>query len=154
MSPRRSKSKSHPPIEELPKELRRSLVKLMAHDNLDIEEAYRKAAVLIDVNSTKFKDEVQKEADRIYKSRFMSEINKARTSIKNRAEEEWFGNYEEAYKQGHIDAKAENEIWFYCSVCNKKITVTPNSNSHQEIIKLMKKAGWGHQSCHDKKTTR
>ncbi len=54
----------------------------------------------------------------------------------------------EGYNQGHIKAKNEYEIWYYCSVCGGRITVTPNGEAHKAIIGYLKMKGWGHTSCH------
>ncbi len=51
---------------------------------------------------------------------------------------------DEAYDQ----AKKDNQIWYFCAVCRKRMDVEPNSDSHKAIIDYMKEHGWGHGGCH------
>ena len=51
---------------------------------------------------------------------------------------------DEAYDQ----AKKDNQIWYFCAMCRKRMDVEPNSNSHKAIIGYMKEHEWGHASCH------
>ena len=50
---------------------------------------------------------------------------------------------DEAYDQ----AKKDNQIWYFCAVCRKRMDVEPNSDSHKAIIGYMKEYGWAHSSC-------
>lgn len=50
-----------------------------------------------------------------------------------------------------FEAQKKYEIWYYCVVCNQKITLQPNSDEHKSMIKSMKEIGWGHAVCHNKK---
>ncbi|MFH0897851.1 MAG: hypothetical protein V1850_07410 [Candidatus Bathyarchaeota archaeon] len=52
---------------------------------MDWGDACAKAAELIDANSKEFKEAVQREAQRLYKSRLMGELNKARSTVEERA---------------------------------------------------------------------
>jgi len=54
---------------------------------------------------------------------------------------------EEGYDEGFKKARKKYEVWFYCSVCGKKITIFPNSESHKEMVGYMKEHGWHHASC-------
>jgi len=51
--------------------------------------------------------------------------------------------------EGYDQAMEEYQIWYYCAVCQKRIDVEPNSDSHKAIIGYMKGHGWGHASCHE-----
>ncbi|MBA7707890.1 hypothetical protein ES703_116774 [subsurface metagenome] len=51
--------------------------------------------------------------------------------------------------EGYDQAMEEYQIWYYCAVCQKRIDVEPNSDSHKAIIGYMKEHGWGHKSCHE-----
>ncbi len=51
---------------------------------------------------------------------------------------------DEAYDQ----AKKDNQIWYFCAVCRKRINVEPNSDSHKAMIGFMKENRWAHSSCH------
>jgi len=54
---------------------------------------------------------------------------------------------EKARREGYDQGKKEHQIWYYCSVCQQRIDVAPNSESHKAMIGYMKEYGWGHTSC-------
>ena len=56
------------------------------------------------------------------------------------------------HNAGYRKAKIEHEIWHYCAICGKRITMLPNDNDHKSMIEMMKEKGWGHASCHNKQT--
>lgn len=56
---------------------------------------------------------------------------------------------ETARSEGYDQAKKDYEIWYYCGVCQKRIDISPNGDSHKAMIGYMKENGWGHQSCHE-----
>ncbi|GAJ02420.1 unnamed protein product [marine sediment metagenome] len=56
---------------------------------------------------------------------------------------------ETAWAEGYDQAKKTHRIWYFCAVCQKRIDVVPNSDSHKAIIGYMKEHGWGHASCHE-----
>jgi hypothetical protein len=53
-----------------------------------------------------------------------------------------------ARRAGYDQGRREHQIWYYCSVCQQRIDVAPNSESHKAVISCMKERGWGHKSCH------
>ena len=55
---------------------------------------------------------------------------------------------EEIKDEAYDQAAKDNQIWYYCAVCGKRINVEPNSDSHKAIIGYMKEHGWAHSSCH------
>ncbi|MBA7705945.1 hypothetical protein ES703_114787 [subsurface metagenome] len=55
---------------------------------------------------------------------------------------------ETAWGSGYDQAEKDYQIWYYCSVCQKRIDISPNSDSHKAVIGYMKENGWGHKSCH------
>ena len=57
---------------------------------------------------------------------------------------------ERARREGYNRAKRDHQIWYYCSVCQERINVEPNSDSHKAMIRYMKEHGWGHTSCHER----
>ena len=79
MAPR--KKKSIPSLEDFPKPLRMASARVMAKYNLDYPEALERAALLIDSNSRVFEKEKDREAEKRYKSRFMTLLNQARATI-------------------------------------------------------------------------
>ncbi len=54
---------------------------------------------------------------------------------------------EKAYDEGYDEAKKDYQIWYYCSVCGKRIDMSPNGDSHKAMIGFMKEHGWAHASC-------
>jgi len=131
--------------------LKNGYVILVTGDHGNIEtRAREKAAVLIDMNSKGFKEAVSKEAQTKYKSRFMKEMNNARTTIKRKANRDISNQYQEAYDAGYLQGKEDNAIYYYCNVCGKMIYVTPGDAQHQAIVDCMHEKGWGHGDCHMK----
>jgi len=55
---------------------------------------------------------------------------------------------EKAWDEGYHRAEKDYQIWYFCSVCRKRIDMEPNSDSHKAMIGYMKENGWGHASCH------
>ena len=54
---------------------------------------------------------------------------------------------EKARRAGYDQGKKDHQIWYYCSVCQQRIDVAPNSESHKAMTGYMKEHGWGHTSC-------
>jgi len=50
-----------------------------------------------------------------------------------------------AREEGYKQAKKDYEIWYFCKVCRKPITISPNSDSHKAVIGHME--GWRHTAC-------
>jgi hypothetical protein len=46
--------------------------------------------------------------------------------------------------------RENNQIFYFCSVCNNPIIVIPNTHVHHAIIQYMLDHGWGHSECHEK----
>lgn len=57
------------------------------------------------------------------------------------------GIRERAWEEGFNQALEITEIWYFCSVCRKRIDIEPNSDSHKAMIRYMEEHGWGHASC-------
>jgi len=104
---------------EIPRRLHMSILKVQVAENLDWENACARAAVLLDANSQEFKRAVELEAQRLYKVRFMSELNKGRESIRE-------GAYGIGFEDGHDDAlssifnleeKDVSKYGFGCAAC-------------------------------------
>jgi len=58
------------------------------------------------------------------------------------------GIKDEARGEGYIQAEEDHQIWYFCSVCGKRIAMSPNDDDHKEMIGYMKEHGWKHASCH------
>jgi len=54
---------------------------------------------------------------------------------------------ERARSTGYDQGKKDHQIWYYCSVCQQRIDMAPNSESHKAMTGYMKEHGWGHTSC-------
>ena len=81
----------------------------------------------------------------------MTQLNKARAKIRD---EGWKLGFKHVYEEGYEKARGEYEVWYYCSVCGKPITIMPNSESHKALIRYMRDHGWGHRACHEKAEAR
>ena len=150
MTPRPSKEPVLPPLESLPNRLRMAIVKLMARDNLDIEAAYEKAANLIDSNSRLFEESANKEAQKLYKSRLMRQVNAARVTIQTKADDRVREKYNEGYNDGYLKGKADHQIYYYCNICSKRLDIVPSSDNHKAVVEYMFDHNWGHSECHQK----
>ncbi len=53
---------------------------------------------------------------------------------------------ETAWGEGYDQAEEEYRIWYFCSVCQEPIYMSPNGNDHKAMIGYMK--GWKHGNCH------
>lgn len=125
----------------IPHRLHMAILKVQVDNNVGWEEACEKAAIMLDANSKIFKESVSSEAEKAFKSRLMSQLNKSRLSIQNKG-------WEEGFSVGYDEALRTNQIWYFCDICGEKIIVAPNDNSHKAIIEYMLEHGWGHTSCH------
>lgn len=68
--------------DQIPHDLQMDIIRIQASKNLDWPDACRKAAILLDANSKKFEQELKRRAELTYKSRFMTEINKAKKTLR------------------------------------------------------------------------
>ena len=66
---------------DLPEELIRAIMRIMLEEHLDWDQACKRVAILINLNSEEFKKLVEVEGNREYKSRHFKEFNKARETI-------------------------------------------------------------------------
>ncbi|MFH0749204.1 MAG: hypothetical protein V1915_04750 [Candidatus Bathyarchaeota archaeon] len=128
----------------IPKALYMSIVKIQAVENLTFDEACFRCSERLEKNSVEYKRAVEFEAESRYKSRHMTEFNKAKETIARQ-------NQKTGYEAGYKAAKAQYEIWYYCSVCGEKITINHDSNVHKAVIELLREKGWAHTACHKKK---
>jgi hypothetical protein len=136
--------------EEMPRVLRQCIVRLMAEKDLDWTPACEAAAILLDGNGKAFKNELQSRANDLYKSRFMSEMNKARGTMKNEAQLETIKSYNKGWSEGFAAGKTKYEIAYRCSICDKPMTMVPMGEDHKAMVQLMFDKGWGHKACHEK----
>lgn len=124
---------------EIPKILYMAIVKLQATENLDWEDACMRAAELVDGNSVEFKRAVKLEAQDLYKSRFMRELNVARKTIEDQA-------FQSGMNRVRVD---EDNFHVPCSVCGKPMHISSRDNNWQEEKRVLYEAfrGWRHTTC-------
>ena len=123
----------------IPSELEMAIVRIRATRNLDWPEACGFASKLLDEKEVEFKKIISAGLNKVYKKELMSQINKSKKTIQ-----------EKAYREGFEDAKNQFEIWYYCNTCSEKTVVKQNDNDHKAMIGYMREKGWGHKSCHEK----
>ena len=140
-----------PALEDFPKSLRMAIARVMAKFDLDYPEALDRAAVLLDVDSRIFEKVVAREVDRRYKSMFMTQLNKGRSTIMQNVENRVENSYWQGKEAGQTKGKKEFGIWFHCIVCDEPIYITPNSEPHQLLNEYLRSRKWGHSSCHKKR---
>ncbi len=99
------KKKNIPSLEDFPKPLRMAIARVMAKFDLDYPEALDRAAVLLDVDSRIFEKTVARETDRRYKSMFMIQLNKARSTIIQSYEDRVENSYWKGYNKGTSKGK-------------------------------------------------
>jgi len=113
----------------LPRELYMAIVRLQASENLDWDEACVRAAGLLDQQGEKFKRAIELEAQRLYKSRFMSELNKARKSIEK-----------QYYKLGYDEAMKIEHFSVPCSVCGEPVVFSSRDARWDEARRTLSEA--------------
>jgi len=125
---------------EIPKALYMAIVRLQAAESLDWEDACVRAAELIDANSKEFKRRVELEAQRLYKQRFMRELNKARETIRSNAWEagaNWVRNNEDNFRVP-------------CSICGEPMYFSSNDSNWESKVKptlYQAFRNWHHVRC-------
>ncbi len=131
-----------PAIEDLPKEFRLALIKVMAEYGIaDIKEGFRQAAILLNINSPIYKKDVEKRSEMKYRSRHFTEMNKTRKTWRE-------NDLNEGIAIGRREGEKKYRIQYYCKVCGGLLDVLPNSNEHKAIINYLRESGWAHSSCH------
>jgi hypothetical protein len=145
------KRKGIPALEDFPKPMRMGIARVMSKFNLDYPEALNRAALLLDSNSRVFEEAVDREAERRYKARFMTQLNKGRATIMQNVEDRVENSYWNGFETGQKRGKEKYGVWYHCNICNEPIYLTPNSEPHKRINEFLHSQGWGHSSCHEKR---
>jgi hypothetical protein len=114
------------------------------YDIKDFEKACDMIAFLLDINSEKYLKEVNKEAERRYRSRHFTEMNKAVATKINQNKSSWFN-------AGYAKGKKDWCVWYFCAICGERIDIPPNSDSHKGVVVYMREKGWAHGECHKKR---
>ena len=132
---------------EIPWELHQALVRIQAEKDLDFEEACKEASMLVDTRRVEFDRVVNDKADRLAKSRFMQQINKARKTIEDQA---YQGGYNVGYQKG-VDFVRNNEDNFRvsCPVCGKPMLFSNRLSNWEDVRKSLHEvfSKWIHGNC-------
>jgi hypothetical protein len=128
----------------IPWALHMAIVRLQGAEELEYEEACVRAAVLIEEGSEKHKEAVKAEANRLYKSRFMAELNKAKNTWHQKGYDKGFG---EGKKAGIDVSREAYQIKYPCSKCGGDLILRPGNVDTESAIEFLKSQGWGHSQC-------
>jgi len=130
-----------PTIEDLPEDFRRAFIKVMAQYGIaDVREGYRMAAILLDKNSDEHKKDINTKAERKYRSRHFTEMNKTRRTWEKEA-------YDRGYYRGYREAENTFKITWSCVICGEPVNMMPNSNDHIAAQRCLREQGWAHSTC-------
>ncbi len=128
----------------IPWSLHMAIVRLQGTEDLDYEEACSHAAMLIEEGKESFKEEVKSEANRLYKSRFMGELNKAKSTWVQKG---FSGGYDAGVEEGRILARDSFQITYPCATCGSDIVLRPDGDAAKSAVEHLKSEGWRHTDC-------
>ncbi|UCD44584.1 MAG: hypothetical protein JSV27_10765 [Candidatus Bathyarchaeota archaeon] len=128
----------------IPWELHMAIVRLQGAEELEYEEACVRAAVLIEEGDEKYRENVRAEANRMYKSRFMAEQNRAKNTWHKKGYDEGFTDGE---AKGFDAAKNAYQITYPCSNCGDDIILIRNGEDTMSALEYLKSQGWRHGQC-------
>ena len=128
----------------IPWALHMAIIRLQGEEELEYDEACVKAAALIEEGGERYREDVKVEANRMYKSRHMVALNKARNT--------W---YKKGYDDGSVKgremgveaAESVYMIRYPCARCGGDMVLTRNGEDTRSVIAYLKSAGWGHKQC-------
>ena len=115
----------------IPNELYMAIIRIQGDKNLSFEEACIEAAILIDPKREEFDKKVEKKAETLSKSRFLTQLNIAKQTIKNTA-------YKEGFKKGKMVYRLP------CYVCGKDMSL--NSQIWESAKEFLNNK-WRHSEC-------
>ena len=122
----------------IPWSLHMAIVRLQGTEELEYEEACAHAAMLIEEGGERFKEVVKAEANRLYKSRFMGEQNKA----KNTWIQKGFTNgHKDGVDQGYNLAIDRFQISYPCAKCGSDIVLRPDGEATKSAVEHLKSEG-------------
>lgn len=121
----------------------------MSREDLELEKAYERAATLLEVNSEAFDKAVNSKSNNLYKSRHMTELNRARGTLEKGASLRASSEHKRGYQEGFNQGKLQYEVRYRCKVCNEPITIIPMSEGHKALVNYMAEHGWHHSTCQE-----
>lgn len=139
-------------LEELPERFRKPIVRLMAAENLDLTEALERAGLLLERNSEEYSRELQAGANSIYKSRFMTEVNKVRAALDKEHKKALSRQWDDGFQSGYTYFKTDCSSWHIpCSQCGKLMHFSSDDPNFAETSKVLENAfsGWRHINCNE-----
>ncbi len=128
----------------IPWSLHIAIVRLQGAEELEYEEACAHAAMLIEEGGERFKEAVKAEANRLYKSRFMGEQNKAKNTWIQKG---FNSGYNDGMENGINLAKDRFQISYPCATCGHDIVLRPDGEATKSAVEHLKSAGWRHTDC-------
>lgn len=128
----------------IPWALHMAIVKLQGAEELEYDEACVRAAALIEEGGEKYKEAVSSEANRLYKSRFMGELNKARNTLYQRGHTDGF---REGKMEGIDEGIKTYQIKYPCPRCDGDMILRPGNEDTSDAIEYLKSKGWRHSQC-------
>ena len=130
----------------IPWELHMAIVRLQGAEELEYNEACVRAAALMEEGGEMYRDEVKAEANRMYKSRFMAELNKARNTLYQRGYDE---GVSDGRKTGYEVVKNVYQITYPCANCGGDLVLKRNGEDTKSAIEHLKSQGWRHTKCNE-----
>lgn len=124
---------------KVPWELHKALLSLQVEHDLGFEEACTKAAELIASSGEAFNKSVKREARKLAKGQFMSQLNTARKSIRNKA-----------YREGvEWTRKNEDNFRVPCSICGKDMYFSNRDQNWDKTKADIHETftNWSHTEC-------
>ena len=135
----------------IPWPLHIAVVRLQGSEELEYDEACLRAAVLIEEGSEKYKEAVKVEANRMYKSRFLGEMNKAKNTWIQKGYDDGF---RKGKSVGYESAREAYQVRYPCSKCGGDLILKPDGKDTEAAIEFLKSQGWGHSQCIENKKSR
>ena len=86
------------------------------------------------------------ETDRMYKSRFMAESNKAKNTWRQKGYDE---GVTDGRKAGYEVAKIVYQITYPCANCGGDLVLTRNGEDTRSAIEHLKSQRWSHKKCNE-----
>lgn len=147
---RKKSEKKIIPLERLPESFRKALVKLMASEGLDLYDGLERAAVLLEPNSEEYNRIIRVEANRAYKSNYMTSLNKVRKTWQDEKKKELDQEHQKGFEEG-MDWQRKEEHAFHlpCSVCGKLMHFSNWDENWSLVNETLKMAfsNWRHTGC-------
>ncbi len=131
---------------QVPWKLHQAIIRIQAQDDVNFTDACLKAAVIIDPRREEYQKAVLGEADRLAKSRAMTQLNKARTTIRKEA----FNECASYVRQN------EDNFRVPCPTCGLPMRLSSLSADWPTVRETLYRAfqGWRHTRCPSQQTVK